>query len=257
MEQRRPARSYNTRRPARSYNPRRPARKYTTRRPARKYFTIGIGLKACSGIEAAEKGEQTLARDVKIGLEGEVFITSAVADMHANRGKRKDVRNLFEKMPQCVEVPWKSHRDVGFVCLKKGEVKRMNGHPLALTRACSISAASEQGQLTDAETLIKEMPFSLDIVVWPTLPGACTILGNPEFGAPMAQHIFELDPQADISFGMLSSNYVGFSILDEVAEVRKLINDRRVRRAAGYSWNEVNGKSHLFMVGGPLDAANG
>ncbi|GLJ13812.1 hypothetical protein SUGI_0220520 [Cryptomeria japonica] len=64
--------------------------------------------------------------------------------MHANRGKRKDVRNLFEKMPQCVEVPWKSHRDVGFVCLKKGEVKRMNGHPLALTRACSISAASEQ-----------------------------------------------------------------------------------------------------------------
>lgn len=114
---------------------------------------------------------------------------------------------------------------------------------------CMVGLLGRAGHLTEAEVLIKGMPFAPDVVVWRALLAACTVHGNTELGKHVAQHILDLDPQDHASYVTLSNMYAAAGKWDDVAKARKLMRDRGARKEAGRSWIEVRNKVHSFMVG--------
>jgi pentatricopeptide repeat protein len=59
--------------------------------------------------------------------------------------------------------------------------------PMCEHHNCVLDLLSRTGQLSKAVTMIQEIPFSCDLVVWHTLLGACRKLGNIDVG----QQVFE------------------------------------------------------------------
>ncbi|XWS13600.1 hypothetical protein CRYUN_Cryun36dG0051800 [Craigia yunnanensis] len=55
-------------------------------------------------------------------------------------------------------------------------------------------------------------------------------------------------PQHDGSYVLLSNMYATAGRWDDVANARKLMRDRGVRKEPGCSWVEVENKIHVFLV---------
>lgn len=69
-------------------------------------FTFGSVLKACAGLAAPKQGKKVHAQLVKVGLESNIFVASALADMYAKCGIIEDSRHVFDKMPKLDVVAW-------------------------------------------------------------------------------------------------------------------------------------------------------
>eukprot|EP01018_Ginkgo_biloba_P009691 Gb_04616 [translate_table: standard] len=63
-------------------------------------FTFASVLKACVVVAAIDQGNQVHAQTFKTGFESDVFVGSALIDIHAKCGKIEDAKNVFDKMPE-------------------------------------------------------------------------------------------------------------------------------------------------------------
>ncbi|KAJ7534260.1 hypothetical protein O6H91_13G086200 [Diphasiastrum complanatum] len=100
---------------------------------------------------------------------------------------------------------------------------------------CMVDLLGRAGQLDEAEDLVREMPFEPDAVVWMTLLGACRVHGDVERGRRVAENLFELDPWKDAAYAVLSNMYAAAGRWHDVAEVRQMMNYRRVKEEQGIS----------------------
>jgi len=57
-----------------------------------------------------------------------------------------------------------------------------------------------------------------------------------------------LEPQDAFAYVLLSNIFVAASRWDDVANVRKLMKDNRVRKEPGCRWMKVNVSLHTFVV---------
>jgi pentatricopeptide repeat protein len=112
--------------------------------------------------------------------------------------------------------------------------------------ACMVDLLGRAGLLHEAEDFIKRMPVEPSALVWRNLLGACRIHGNVEMGKYTAARILEQEPYDVATYVMLSNIYAAAGRWDEVAEVRKLMKDRGVRKDLGQSWVEIKNKMHMF-----------
>ncbi|XXG55414.1 hypothetical protein AAC387_Pa03g3088 [Persea americana] len=112
---------------------------------------------------------------------------------------------------------------------------------------CLIDLLGRAGRLEEAYEVVRSMPMEPDIVVWRALLSACRIHGHVDLGKCVIDHIAQLDPSSHGGGYMLLSNlYASVGRWDEVATVRKVMNDR-VESNPGCSWIEVNGVIHEFL----------
>ncbi|XP_058088097.1 pentatricopeptide repeat-containing protein At2g27610 [Magnolia sinica] len=114
--------------------------------------------------------------------------------------------------------------------------------------ACMVDLYGRAGKLEEAMDLIKGMPFPAGATVWRTLLGACRVQLNVELGKIVADHLLSLEPHDSAAYVLLSNIYAAAGKWEERAKVRKLMEDRNVKKEAGYSWIELKNKTHSFIA---------
>lgn len=93
------------------------------------------------------------------------------------------------------------------------------------------------------------MPLELNEPVWAALLSGCQIHGNMEVGILAAEKLFDLTPQHDGTYVLLSNMYAAVHRWHDVARVRQVMKDQGVKKEPGCSWIEVANKVRVFLVG--------
>lgn len=111
-----------------------------------------------------------------------------------------------------------------------------------------IDLLSRAGRFHEAKEVIESMPSAPGAPIWESFLSGCRIHNNMDLGIEAAEKLFKLVPQHDGTYILLSNMYANAGHWDQVAEVRKLMRERGVKKEPGCSWIEVESKVHVFLV---------
>ncbi|KAJ0260169.1 Pentatricopeptide repeat-containing protein [Hirschfeldia incana] len=179
----------------------------------------------------AQHGEATKALDVfkemkrrKVEMDGVTFIGVFAACTHA--GLVEEGEKYFDIMVrECKIAPTKEHH------------------------SCMVDLYSRAGLLEKAVEVIDNMPYPAGSTIWRTVLAACRVHKKQELGKLAAKKIIDMRPEDSAAYVLLSNMYAESGDWQERAKVRKLMEERNVKKEAGYSWIEVKNKSHAFLAG--------
>ncbi|KAJ7529910.1 hypothetical protein O6H91_15G070900 [Diphasiastrum complanatum] len=115
--------------------------------------------------------------------------------------------------------------------------------------SCMVDLMGRAGCLVEAEDFIKIMPIQPNAVVWMTLLGAARNHGHVEIGRRAFNCVVKLEPENAAAYVLLSNIYAAAGQKDEVAKIRKKMNDAGVKKVRGCSWIEVSNQVHAFIEG--------
>ncbi|CAN4095608.1 unnamed protein product [Withania somnifera] len=115
---------------------------------------------------------------------------------------------------------------------------------------CLVDLFGRAGLLVEARRVINEMPMSPDVGVLGALLGACRIHKNIELGEVIGKKVVELEPQNSGRYVLLANLYAYAGRWEDAANIRKLMNDRGVKKAPGFSMIELEGVVNEFIAGG-------
>ncbi|KAK9268255.1 hypothetical protein L1049_010698 [Liquidambar formosana] len=121
--------------------------------------------------------------------------------------------------------------------------------PMQEHYACMIDLLGRAGKLDEATDLVNTMPFEANASVWGALLGAARIHKNIELGRHAAEMLFILEPEKSGTHVLLANIYASAGKWENVAKVRRLMKDSKVKKEPGMSWIEVKDKVYTFLVG--------
>eukprot|EP01018_Ginkgo_biloba_P022118 Gb_05942 [translate_table: standard] len=194
-------------------------------------------------------------------LNRDVVCWNAMIARYAQHGCGMEALKLFEQMQGAGVKPnhitfigvLSACSHVGLVSEGHRYFESMNADygiaPRMEHCACMVDLLGRAGHLDKAENFIYQMPFEPGAVVWRTLLAACRVYGNIELGKHAAGHVLELEPQDSGTYVLLSNIFASAGRWDDVTKVRKLMNDRGVKKEPGRSWIEIQNRVHVFVVG--------
>ncbi|KAM6599715.1 hypothetical protein CsatA_019324 [Cannabis sativa] len=125
-------------------------------------------------------------------------------------------------------------------------IKDFDINPTIEHYACMIGILGRAGKFTEVESLIENMKIAPQAIIWETVLGACKFHGNVEYGKRAAEKLFELIPEMDSTYILLSDIFAAKGLWDDVRNVRKLMGSQQVKKKPGSSWVEVDGQVHVF-----------
>ncbi|KAF0892482.1 hypothetical protein E2562_016790 [Oryza meyeriana var. granulata] len=141
-------------------------------------FTYGSVASACAGVRCARSGEQVHACAVKGRFGEDMFVQSALMDMHLRCGSVEDARQLFAEMGKKDVVSWNA--------LIRGFVERgHDGDALGL-----FSSMRKHGEFSDAKRAFDEMPYR-NVISWTSLITACGRNGSGEDAVTLFNRMVE------------------------------------------------------------------
>ncbi|XP_010278232.1 PREDICTED: pentatricopeptide repeat-containing protein At4g37170 [Nelumbo nucifera] len=115
--------------------------------------------------------------------------------------------------------------------------------------ACIIDLLSRRGRFQEAEGIIDKMPMKPDRFLWASLLGGCRIHGKLRLAKRAAEALFEIEPENAATYVTLANIYATAGMWDEVAKVRKIMDNRGVVKKPGSSWIKIKRDVHVFLVG--------
>ncbi|KAK3207102.1 hypothetical protein Dsin_021148 [Dipteronia sinensis] len=121
--------------------------------------------------------------------------------------------------------------------------------PMQEHYACMIDLLGRAGKLDEAMELLNTMPFQANASVWGALLGAARIHKNIELGQHAAEMLFTLEPNKSGTHVLLANIYASVGMWENVAIVRRLMKDSKVKKEPAVSWVEVKDKVYTFIVG--------
>jgi len=208
----------------------------------------------CGSIKDASKFFETCPRK-------DLVIFTAMVGGLAMHGMAEEAIGIFSEMlPSDIKpdhVIWTtllsacSHAGLVGEGLKHFKsIKDVHGiEPTMEHYACVVDLLSRGGRLREAYDFIKGMPCKPNANIWGTLLGSCKTHGEVEIGRMAADHLFEVE-DADIgNYVVMSNIYAADGEWDGVEKVRRLMKRKDMRKPAGCSWIEVEGRRHVFVAG--------
>lgn len=185
---------------------------------------------------------------------------TALVSCYAQFGKAYETIDLFEKMLAFGFKP----DGVTFIgvlsaCSRAGLVEKGKHYfesmveehcvtPIADHYTCMIDLLSRSGRLEEAKSFINNMPITPDAIGWSTLLSSCRFQGNLEIGKWAAESLMELEPQSPASYVLLTSMYAAMGKWDGVAQLRKGMRERGVKKEPGFSWIKYKNRVHIFSA---------
>lgn len=113
--------------------------------------------------------------------------------------------------------------------------------------ACMVDILGRAGKFDEVEHFIEKMELSPHALIWETVLGASKMHGNVEFGEKSAKRLFDLTPEVDSNYILLSNIFASKGRWDDVKNVRTLMSKRGVKKEPGCSWVEISGQVHIFV----------
>ncbi|KAL5977130.1 hypothetical protein ACLOJK_021472 [Asimina triloba] len=208
----------------------------------------------CGNVESARKVFQGMPRP-------DLVSWTSMISCYAQNGQPKEALQYFESLLKSDTKP--DH--VTFVgvlsaCTHAGLVDKgleifksiSKEHELEHTAdhyACIIDLLARCGRFEEAEDIINKMPMKPDKFLWASLLGGCRIHGNLPLAKRAAEELFVLEPENAATYVTLANIYATAGMWDDVARMRKTMDDKGVVKKPGSSWIEVKRKVHVFLVG--------
>ncbi|XP_028791983.1 pentatricopeptide repeat-containing protein At5g39680-like [Neltuma alba] len=112
---------------------------------------------------------------------------------------------------------------------------------------CMVALLSKVGLLKEAENFMKTTPVKWDVVAWRTLLNACHVHRNYGLGKRIAAHVIQMDPHDVGTYTLLSNMHAKARRWDGVANIRKLMRDRNIKKEPGASWLGIRNDTHVFL----------
>ncbi|KAJ0602481.1 putative tetratricopeptide-like helical domain superfamily, DYW domain-containing protein [Helianthus annuus] len=181
----------------------------------------------------------------------------------AMHGKGEEAVKLFEKMENESMIPpdYVTFVNLLTACAHSGlvqEGRRYFRHMVEVHNispgmehyGCMVDLFGRAGLLNEAMKLVNEMPMDPDVGVMGALAGACKIHGNIELGEKIGKKVIELDPHNSGRYVLLANIYATANKWEDVANIRKLMNNRGVKKSRGFSLIETDGAVSEFIAGG-------
>lgn len=113
--------------------------------------------------------------------------------------------------------------------------------------ACMVDILGRVGKFDELEDFIEKMQLSQYALIWETVLGASKMHGNLAFGEKAANKLFELQPEKETNYILLSNILATKGRWDDVIKVRTLMSSKGVKKEPGCSWVEDNGQAHVFV----------
>lgn len=115
--------------------------------------------------------------------------------------------------------------------------------------ACMVDLFGRAGCLQEAHNLINSMPMTPTSVVWGALLAACRVHCNVQLAEVAAAELFKIEPDNSGNYILLSNIYATAGQWRDVAFVRPMIREHRVRKNRGSSWIKLGSIVYEFVMG--------
>lgn len=209
----------------------------------------------------AKCGKLTTSRELFNSMPKRDVVTyNVMISAYGIHGDAKEALEIFREMERIGVKP----NGVTFLALlsacshaglvKEGKIlfDRMTTYSIRPTLkhyACMVDLFGRSGNLYEAEALIHSMPIKPDGGIWGALLGACRMHNNAEMGEKIAEKAFELDPENDGYYVLMSNMFGHTGRWGEIESLRGVMKSRGVRKRYGWSSLELEGRIHVFLVG--------
>ncbi|KOM36659.1 hypothetical protein LR48_Vigan03g004000 [Vigna angularis] len=227
-------------------------------------FTYATVLDICANMATVKLEKQIQAQILNLQLHPDVYIASILVDMYSKCGNMRDSRLMFEKAPKRDFVTWSAmicayaYHGLGEEAIKLfEEMQLLNVKPnhtvfISVLRTCAhmgyvdrglhyfqemlshygldphmehyscmVDLLGRSGQVNEALKLIESMPFEAD----------------------------DLNPQDSSAYVLLSNVYANAGMWSEVAKIRSVMKNCKLKKEPGCSWIEIRDEVHTFLVG--------
>jgi pentatricopeptide repeat protein len=114
---------------------------------------------------------------------------------------------------------------------------------------CMVDLLGRAGFLDEAHQLVKSMPMEANAIVWGALLGGCRLHRDTQLVEVVLKKLIALEPWHSGNYVLLSNIYAASHKWEEAAKIRSIMSERGVKKIPGYSWIEVDGVVHQFLVG--------
>ena len=167
---------------------------------------------------------------------------------HSNGGKAIE---LFHEMRECGTRPTKStFISLLSACSHSGLVNEglwyysnmlelFNVEADTEHHVCMVDMLGRAGRLGEAYEFIRQMPTQPEPGVWGALLSACSYHGDLKMGREVAELLFELEPENVGYYISLSNMYVAAGRWKDAVELRRIIQDKGLKKPAAYSLIDV------------------
>lgn len=115
--------------------------------------------------------------------------------------------------------------------------------------ACMVDLLGRAGRLDDAYNLICSMNVAPSAAVWSCLLAGCSVYQNVELAEAAAGELFKIEPDNSGNYVLLSNIYASLGQWKNVAKVRSMIRQNRVKKNRGSSWIELDSMVYEFVMG--------
>ena len=105
------------------------------------------------------------------------------------------------------------------------------------------------GRLDEAEELMHQIPGGPGLSVLQSLLGSCRLHGNMEMAEKVVGRLIEMDPASSGPYVLMANLYAEKGKWEKVAEVRRGMRGRGVKKEVGFSWVDVSNVDSLYLHG--------
>ncbi|XP_051116791.1 pentatricopeptide repeat-containing protein At2g03880, mitochondrial-like [Andrographis paniculata] len=113
--------------------------------------------------------------------------------------------------------------------------------------ACLVDLLGRAGNFDEVESLIEQMELTPNALIWENVLGACRLHGNIELGERAANKLFQMEPQTDSNYILLSNLYAQRGRWRDVSKLRASMSSKGIKKEPGCSWVEINAQVHTFL----------
>ncbi|WCJ25098.1 Pentatricopeptide repeat (PPR) superfamily protein [Euphorbia peplus] len=182
----------------------------------------------------------------------DVFVFTCLISGLANHGRSLAAVQLFERMEEEGVVP----NEVTFIsvlnaCSRMGMVdqglrifekmsKIYRIEPGVQHYGCLVDLLGRAGRLEEAKEVLKDMPMAPDSYVLGALLNASRVHNDVELGKETVERFIQQGLDHEGVHVVLSNMYADADKWDDVARIRKGMDDKKVRKTPGSSLIEVN-----------------
>nr|GMD81586.1 pentatricopeptide repeat-containing protein At4g32430, mitochondrial [Ipomoea batatas] len=186
----------------------------------------------------------------EIAEKGQVSWTAMIS-AHSRHGDYESVISLFEEMKQKGVKPDSiTFLSVLTACGHKGIVdvgieifnsmtRDFSIKPSAEHYSCVVDMLGRAGRLNEAEQFMSRIPGGPGISVLQSLLGSCRTHGNVEMAKRVGEALIALEPEHSGSYVLMSNLYAEKGQWEKVANIRKGMRSRGVKKEVAFSWVDV------------------